>query len=101
MSEMIAEIRADAVNRVEEKRRALGPAFSNEFGGCGQAMVASSFLPPSMAVRTFLIEVRRRERAAMLWARRLTSCFARFSADLMFATDFQLLGRRAVSARLG
>jgi hypothetical protein len=41
-----------------------------------------------------LIDVRRRERAATLWARRFTACRARFSADLMFATDFQLLGRR-------
>src|SRR5690606_3410805 len=43
--------------------------------------------PLPTAARTFLMELRRRERAAMLCARRLTACRARFSEDLMFATD--------------
>ena len=54
------------------------------------AMMAAAIvivLPAPTAFNTFLMEVRRRERAAMLWARRLTACLARFSADLMFATN--------------
>ena len=49
------------------------------------AALASSLLPLSMALRTFLMLVRMRERSAMLWARRFTVCFARLRADCMFA----------------
>src|SRR6187431_3265575 len=61
--------------------------------GCAalKAAVASSLLPAVIAARTFLMDVRRRERAATLCSRRLTACLARFSADLMFATDLHLL----------
>src|SRR6188474_1607382 len=69
--------------------------------GCAalNAAVASSLLPAVIAASTFLMDVRRRERAATLCSRRLTACLARFSADLMFATDCGLLRSASPSGR--
>src|SRR5262245_35307715 len=63
------------------------------------AAAALVLSPALIAVSTFLTDVRKRERAATLWARRLTDCLARFSADLMFATDESLLERPAHALR--
>src|SRR5262245_48699379 len=48
---------------------------------------ASSLLPASTALVTLLIAVRSLEREAMLWARLLMVWRARFSADLILATN--------------
>lgn len=47
---------------------------------------ASALSPVSTAFTTLLIAVRSFDRVATLAARRLTVCFARFSADLILAT---------------
>src|SRR5690349_19925201 len=49
--------------------------------------LASALSPVSMAFSTLLMAVRNLERRAMLWARRLMVWRARFSADLILATD--------------
>ena len=49
---------------------------------------ASSFLPALTAARAPLTAVRNLERVAMLLARRFTFCLARFSADLILATEY-------------
>src|SRR5688500_17579604 len=57
---------------------------------------ASSLLPASTAFTTPLMAVRSLDRAATLRARRLTVWRARFSADLILATDEGLQKRGAI-----
>ncbi len=51
---------------------------------------ASSLLPATTALVTFFMAVRNFDRSAMLWARRLMVWRARFSADLILATEITL-----------
>src|SRR5215831_7935263 len=62
---------------------------------------ASSCLPACTAASTSFIAVRIFERDAMLWARRFTACRARFSADLILATDQSSKGRRGAGKKRG
>src|SRR3954464_7235175 len=50
--------------------------------------VATALSPASTAFNTFLMALRNLDRAAILRARRLMVCSARFSADLILATAF-------------
>src|SRR5512147_1113238 len=62
---------------------------------------ASSLLPAVTALTTALMAVRSLERAATFWARRLTVWRARFSADLILATDLGTPKKRRDSADQG